>query len=733
MPRVVVRATMEDSASTIVPTTLATLPNELLLEILDWLQPRYQLELVGLSRRFRDVFRPQIFSKIVWAPGNREFPPQSVWPIIRTIKLLGERVPAFTNELRHDLAVQLRAALPSMGHLDTFTVGRDVVGGIWSELLDALCAAPAPILLYIDASWLPDEDPLPPRTTPLPLKGLIFPFPTTLDEKDEARRRNHYFFQVEVPNLRTILMASTSTMSSLVLPGELFRLLQGTAWDALTELRMRGFWPLLYVSDSESEGSSGDDGYFTDESSYERFASTTVSLPHFPPAVLTTTSENAAVELKGVVDISSESVAPGPPAPTIADPALEVSEDEDELHLPLPLPSPTALPSTIPSTDALPGLPMPPRSPKTSVEPHVASSDTKNSVEPLIEDTSGRPPTPAVFPDAPVGTSTDSATKTAVDSAAKPPGVVETRLSTPAPERSPFLSVLEAMPNLRKLNLLLRHHDDDDSPSGGFICASDGPSVPKSPDTFLRRLVEFQVTSLSPEDRTVEFLPADLKVFSLEKYPRIPEVNAFLVEPSVAAVLRTVECATFPLLRTLKLWYVINKRQDLALEERLLGLLPKQFPLVETFELFRGWNHDADSLAGLWDPVPLMKKLVSKFKRLKYVAIDLDLPERYRAAPVITVNREFREFMVRVHGMATEIVSEAPWVQRIQIYRELGRYQNYFWEIWGVVVGADGEVKLDRPPPLISDNPFYPDPWFPPNDLVDSDSDESSSNEADAS
>nr|GAT51573.1 predicted protein [Mycena chlorophos] len=739
MPKAVEWKSMEDSPSTSVPTNLATLPNELLLEILGWLELRYQLQFVGLSRHFRDVFRPQIFSKVIWAPGVREFPPQTVWSLVRTVKLFGARVPEFTDDLRRDLAAQLRAALPSMPRFEGFTVARDVAGGIWSGLLDALCAAPAPFTLHIEAHWFLEAAPLAPRATPLPLKGLVFPFPLLFDDADESLRRDRYTLEFEFPNLQPIIIASAATMESLALPGEHFRLLEGINWNALTELRLVGLWPFFGEKDaSESEESSGEEGYFTDDfASSERVAAPTPSVPHAPP-----TTGNVGTDPEAAADTGFKSGVPEsePTVLSTAESALEVTERVDEGHLPestvLPLPSPTALPDTT-STDppSVDSEPIPSKSPKPSVKSQDPSTDLKRSVEPPIEEhtSAARSPKSAAVPDAPVGARPTTPVHATVGSVDKPPDIADTLRSTPALDRSPFLTVLEAMPNLRKLNLLLRHHADDESPTGGFICASDGPSIPNSRDTFLRRLVEFQVTSLSAEDRTVEFLPADLKVLSLQKFPRMPEVNTFLVKPRVAAVLRILEHAWLPLLKTLKLWYVIREQADLALEEKLLDFLPTQFPLVEDFELFRGWDHAADSLAGLWDPVPPMKKLVSRFKSLKTVAIDLDLPERFRTVPVVTVNREFREMMVRVHAMATEIVGEAPRLQSIHIYRELGRDEDYFWETWGVVVGADGKVKLDRPPPLISDNPFYPDPWFHPNDLVDSDSDESSSDDADAS
>ncbi|KAF7294266.1 F-box domain-containing protein [Mycena chlorophos] len=654
-----------------------------------------------------------------------------------TVKLFGARVPMFTDDLRRDLAAQLRAALPSMQRFEGFTVARDVAGGIWSELLDALCAAPAPFKLQIDALWFLEAPPLAQRANPLPLKGLVFPFAILTDEADESIRRNRYMFEFEVPNLQPIIIASAGTMESLALPGEHLRLLEGIAWNALTELLLVGFWPLFHESDaSESEESSGEEGYFTDDfASPERAAvPAPPSLPRAPPS-----TGHVAADPEAAADsrLKSSVLELEPTASSTADLAPEMPERVAERHLPestvLPLPSPTVLPDTTsidpPSVDL---GPRPLESPKPSVESRGPLSDVERPIEPLIDGASALgSPTPAAVPHASVAAHPETPTR--IGSAAKPPAVADTGRSSPAPNRSRMLSVLEAMPNLRKLRLQLRHHIDDETPIGDFICASDGSSVPRSPETFLQRLLEFQVTSLSPEDRTVDFLPANLEVLCLDRYPRIEEINAVLVEPRVAAVLGMLEHSWFPRLKTLKLWYVIKEREDLVLEEKLLDLLPKLFPLVETFELFRGWDHAADSLAGLWDPVPLMKNLVSQFKQLQTVAIDLDLPERFRAAPFVIVNREFREMMVRVHGMATEIVGEAPRLQRIQVYRELGRDQDYYWETWGVVVGADGEVKLDRPPPLISDNPFYPDPWFHPNDLVDSDSDDSSSNEADAS
>ncbi|KAF7307307.1 F-box domain-containing protein [Mycena indigotica] len=506
------------------------------------------------------------------------------------------------------IASQLQEALPTMKLLDTFVLAEDARGGIWSELLDALSAVPRPFKLVLDCYWDPDDDQDPlvlaPRTCELNLTGFTFPFPIVFDESGRnVSRRPPDAWDSEVKNVRSIFAASSSTLSSVYLPGELFHAMQGLIWDALTDLCLEGLWPIFDKPSSPAQ------------------------LADNKP--ITSSTE------------SSESVsAPAPP----------ISKADEE--------------STAPSN------------------PSTSATSTSESESPL---TTG-----------PVGGAATS-NETAI-------AAVE---SLPPPHCSPILSVLEAMPNLRFLDLRMVHHGDDPQPVGALICSADGSSTPAAPDTFLRHVKRFQATSLSMDDRIVDFLPPTLEVLSLPMFPYMLQGNTLRAVQSPSGLLAQLKKSSFPELISLTLWYSIASLEDLEDEEPLLDFLSTAFPSVEILELSRRWEARVPALQGRWDALPVAKKLASNFKCLKSLMFDLDLPERYGRPPVILANREFREMVVRLHSMAEEIANVAPWLQRIGLYREFGHDPHLFWETWNVVPAADGKVGLDRPPPPVNDSVFY--------------------------
>ncbi|KAF7294280.1 F-box domain-containing protein [Mycena chlorophos] len=617
-------------------------------------------------------------------------------PLYSILRLSGHGVD-FTEATRRDLATQLRVALPHMKLLETFRVYHNVNGGVWSELLDAFCAAHAPFTLVLEAPWLFDHEPPSPKATTLPLKGLEYAFPLMYDDvEDVTVRRDSYIVKHETLILRSILLASASTLESLVLPGELFRVLEGTTWNALTYLHLTGFWPLLDdIDDSDSEEPSFAADLLTDDVATsigdDAGALPSTLTPSDPPAAQGTSASDSRPAVPSEPHEHSDAARPVEDIPTAEGKSAPLPETSSSSSAPSPT-SPIPLPVVLPSTQP---------EGKTSPRGSRPQTPEPTSTKPLVA----------------VGAATDNP----VPAEVSPPAIIGADAQFPSPgnptaerERSPLLAILEAMPNLQSLDFELRHHLRDETPLGGIICTLDGPSSPKDPDTFLRHLVLFQATSLSSDDRTVHFLPSHLRTCSLIMYPRVPESHTVLVEPTVEAVLESVQRASFSELTTLKLWWVIDKRQDLEREETLLELLPKKFPLVEQFELCRGFNHAADSLRNLWDPIPLLKRLVSQMKHLKIVAFAINPPERFRKAPFFVASRDFRELMVRVYDMALEIVRAAPWIKEIQMYRELGRDPEAYWEAWKVFAVPGQDVRFNRPPPLISDShPFYPDPYIP--------------------
>nr|GAT49039.1 predicted protein [Mycena chlorophos] len=595
-----------------------TLTSELLLDIVERLEIMTQLEASLVCRPLRTLLSPYIFRRVRWAPGVRAFPPKRIWPFIRwrscfpsqialmplysILRLSGYGVD-FTEATKQDLAAQLRVALPHMKLLEAFRVYNNVSGGVWSELLDAFCAAHAPFTLVLEAPWLLEHEPPSPKATTLPLNGLEYAFPLMYDDvEDVTVRRDPHFVKHETPILRSILRASASTLESLVLPGELFFVLEGTTWNALTYLHLTGFWPLLDDidgSDSEERSFAADlvtDDVATSMGEAAGALPSTLTPSDLPAAQGTSASDSRPA----VPSEPHENSDAAPPLPVEDIPSIlttegksaplpETSSSSSASSPTSPIPFPVVLPLTQPEgktspRGSRPQTPEPtPTKPLVALDAAASIAATEEPADVAID------PVPAeLSPPAIIG------------AGAQVPG---TRNPTREPERSPLLAILEAMPNLQSLDFELRHHFRDEPPLGGIICTLDGPSSPKDPDTFLQHLVLFQATSLSPDDRTVHFLPNHLRTFSLIMYPRVPESHAVLVKPTVEAVLEFVQRASFSELTTLKLWWVIDKRQDLELEETLLELLPKKFPLVEQFELCRGFNHAADSLRNLWDPI----------------------------------------------------------------------------------------------------------------------------------
>ncbi|KAF7302146.1 F-box domain-containing protein [Mycena indigotica] len=272
--------------------------------------------------------------------------------------------------------------------------------------------------------------------------------------------------------------------------------------------------------------------------------------------------------------------------------------------------------------------------------------------------------------------------------------------------RLPILSVLKSMPNLRVLIMKLLHQVNDEQPVGAIICDQEASS---SYDPLLPHLLEFTATSLSNDDRTVALLPSTLEVLSLQKYPRTMERGTLRAMPTPSGLLEMLRSASFPGLDTLHLWYLIESSEELDAEKTLLDSIPTMFPLLQDLELCRRWDHSAESLKGLWDPSPRFQKLASELKHLKFVMLDAAPPERYHRPPVQRSTREFREVMVNLYGIALAVVRAAPWIQNIGMYRAYGVDPDMFWEYWDVVV-SEGTAGLDRPPPLITDSPHYPDP-----------------------
>ncbi|KAJ7068773.1 hypothetical protein C8F01DRAFT_622354 [Mycena amicta] len=317
---------------------------------------------------------------------------------------------------------------------------------------------------------------LAPRTVSLPLRGVSFPFPILLDDSwwpagtdGDPMRRTPDLFEYEVPNLRTILTAASTTLKYVLLPGELLRVMDGSAWNALTELHLHGFWP-LFDDTSESGPSLQDHKPQANSDSTPHPISTSPKPEPTAPSAPTT----PPLEPRTTVAPDAPSASPAtvlPPNPDIAPPTIvstapavvesisPVSPDASSVFS-VPLNSVGAEPSAL--------VPAPPEyrtATESSVPSDAAPSPEPEGTDPLV---------------------TALHTKAAVAHTSDTEGTrPESRPLTPTRNPSPILSILEAMPNLRILHLQLSHHTDDDGPLGALICPGDGP--PPSP-TFLRHL-----------------------------------------------------------------------------------------------------------------------------------------------------------------------------------------------------------------------------------------------------
>ncbi|KAF7302140.1 hypothetical protein MIND_00780800 [Mycena indigotica] len=608
------------------------------------------------SSRCREALLPHIFRAIRCAPAVHDFPSRKLWPYAQTFLLSGNKILDFTSTMYEDIAAQIREGLVGMKQLKTFIVESNVISGLWSELLDAFSVLSTPCHLCLRSHWDPPYADyaslmLEPRKAALPFNEFTFPFAFVSDKEGNVARRTPATWVPELNNVRTILVAAHTTLESVWIPGELFPAMQYTTWNALTELYLYGLWPVfgnnppLLIPRTESKSRS----------------TSPTSIPKHISADVSSATESLA--------------------------EISTSVSVDASRLPLPT-----------ETDSIPSAKSRSASPTLVAErlttdiSSVAENDAASPSLPILDTNSARQPDEFVHLPPP------------------PAGEVETEspttLATATSIRSPVLVMLEAMPNLRILDMSMVHQADDPEPPGMVICSPDAP--PSSPSTFLRHLNTAQLTSVSMQDRTVEFLPASLKSLSLTRTPYMLSPNAHRTPQTPSSLLAMLKKVDFPSLLSLKIWYAILSPDELAHEKALLEFLPTAFPLLEQLELCRRWDAMAISLEGRWDPVPIAKRLVSQFKNLRLFNFDPHPPERVGWPPALHPTSEFREFVGRLHAMAEEIVNAAPWIWEIGIFREYGLDPELYWEWWNVVPGPDGKVGLDRPPPPINDSIFYP-------------------------
>ncbi|KAF7294238.1 hypothetical protein HMN09_01152200 [Mycena chlorophos] len=220
--------------------------------------PHHQrITLSAVSPRLRRLFRPIIFRDVQWAPAFQAyaFPSDAIIPFIRSLTLLPYTHP-MRRELRFDrprIASQLQDELPKFSALRTFTLGHNLGGGMWTELLEALAFAPVLDKLVLFAPWGKSR---PDSMQPLRLAENLRVPPLTLllYESVTARpagagpsivRRHASVMEVEGENLRRLVTACHATLETLGLPGEylLQAINTGVNWRRLRTLYLRGLWP----------------------------------------------------------------------------------------------------------------------------------------------------------------------------------------------------------------------------------------------------------------------------------------------------------------------------------------------------------------------------------------------------------------------------------------------------------------------------------------------------------
>ncbi|KAF7302134.1 F-box domain-containing protein [Mycena indigotica] len=676
MARIVCREVEEPHA--LQARNLVDLNDDIFLSISELLHHKDSLLVSALCRRLRTALLPRIFRAVRWAPAVREFPPKKLWPFVRIFTFSGYSIRQFTPAMHQDFAAQIRTGFVDMKLLNTVILESNVRGGLWPELLDAFSVLSSPCHLALRSHWnttLSDEEYLllEPRRTPIPLGIFTFAFPFVYEpDGQQVARRPAWSLALELYNVHTILAAAANTLSFINLPGELLPAMHGATYSALTELVLHGLWPVFLPSTAIP---AAEDGYL-------QITSTRLAEPVEEDALVSEAKSEAAV-LAEPSSGSSGEVAP-PVSPLLPPTTVDESTITSEVG------------ASIPTSKEMSFTEVHDSSVATAVDT-VASTSRKDSLIPL--DTA---------PESTVNTSSPTSLSRPQPSIAllalgSPPSPSESDSFTrPTPyssaNSSSVMSILEAMPNLRILDMCLLHQKDDPKPIGGVICAPDAP--PRAPATFLRHLTRFDVASLSQEDRVLEFLPS-LEYLSLTRYPsELPRrtVRSRQTPSTLSAMLGQ---AAFPHLTTLKIWYAIVSFNDLRDEEALLDLLPKKNPSLQNLEVCRRWKNLVPELEGRWDPVPVAKGLISHLHDLQVFSFDPDPPERFGKRPFTHATPEYRQYLGRLRDMAEEIVGAALWLQEIALHCEYGINLDLYWQVWKVVPGVDGNIKLEDLPEQI--------------------------------
>ncbi|KAF7302157.1 hypothetical protein MIND_00782600 [Mycena indigotica] len=187
-----------------------------------------QVKLFDLSRRMRN----------------------ELFPYIHELTIVPDQMSSVSKFNHIEIAAELRQKLPLLPHLNTFYLGMRIEGGLWTELVECLAAAPNLTSFGIFSPWSANEtmdEPwqLADELSPPPLQMILYPFPIETKHGWSIRRRHPLLLDFAAANLRRLLSACHTTLDNVELLGELFLGSFDTKieWTSLRELFVIGFWP----------------------------------------------------------------------------------------------------------------------------------------------------------------------------------------------------------------------------------------------------------------------------------------------------------------------------------------------------------------------------------------------------------------------------------------------------------------------------------------------------------
>nr|GAT55109.1 predicted protein [Mycena chlorophos] len=265
---------------------------------------------------------------------------------------------------------------------------------------------------------------------------------------------------------------------------------------------------------------------------------------------------------------------------------------------------------------------------------------------------------------------------------------------TPLPQdpRSQLLRVLEALPHLRVAALNIYAATSD--PRTMTLIVGPNSAPPRFPDSFLRHLEIFQLPSLRPVERILEYLPHNLQTLSMPQRSR--NFSSTLQQPILpASVLRKLLARVeFPDLEVLELQYGVGDAEQVDAEQDLLALLPIKFSQLRRLTVVRIWDHTESELVELWDPTFAYKTLLSRLPHLRFFRFNPDDPERSGLSAFWDFGPPFVAYIERLQTLGEAIVRDCPWLSEISLYREFRDDPRWHWESWSVESAPGRDVRL---------------------------------------